>query len=134
MVEQSQQWLLQPQPLHEALQPPQTFLASSQEAQDKAPADGASWALQSRCKAGVTASVIVLSGHAVPDGYSQYTDLTKEHAAAQAHVILAAAEPEADHRPMALDDIFHRLLAAGRHMQPAAREAKALFVSHYHFF
>lgn len=114
MVEPSQQWLLHSTPLHQALQPPHTFTPSDPTPPQDGPSDSTTLSLLNRCKKGITASVVVLSGHAVPEGYSQYTDLTKEHAAAQAHATLASLEPEAALRPTVADDVFHRLLAAGK--------------------
>lgn len=128
MVEPSQQWLLQPRPLHQALVTPQTFNPSSQAPNVTAtpktdPSDSTHPALLDRCKKGVAASVVLLSGHSVPGGYNQYTDLTKEHAAAQAHAVLASLEPETAHRPTVPDDVFHRLLAAGKHNKVKLFEA-----------
>ena len=118
MLDPSQQWLLTPRPLRQALQTPQTFAPSGQNPHPSpsksSPSESISHSLLARCKKGIAASVVVLSGHSVPEGYSHHSDLTKEHAAAQAHVTLASLEPEAAHRPTVPDDIFNRLSAAGK--------------------
>ena len=120
MLGPSQQWLLNPRPLHQALQNPQTFAPLGQDPHpgppSSSPPKSTHYSLLTRCKKGIAASVVVLSGHSVPEGYSHYSDLTKEHAAAQAHVTLASVEPEAARRQTVPDDIFHRLLAAGNNI------------------
>lgn len=119
MLEPSQQWLLYSTPLHQALQPPVTYNAPQHPPRSSLPdgsnSDSQAQGLLNKCKKGVRASVVVLSSRALPEGCNQYTDLTKQHAAAQAHATLAQLEPEAAYRPTVADDVYHRLLASGEH-------------------
>ena len=118
MVEPSQQWLLNPGPLQEALRPgtPYSDLPSTSDADHQT----SSTAL-SRGKAGLAQSIVVLSSHSsqAMTGGCQCIDLTKEHAAAHAHALLSQLDPNAAEQSIAPDDIFHRLLALGEVIWPA---------------
>ena len=120
MVEPSQQWILNPGPLQEALSPGTSYtdqaspLASEHEsAETKAKAEAE--AMLSRCRAGLADSTVVLSSSNTSRQTSgcQYTDLVKQHAAAHAHALLSHLDPEATQRATVDDDVFHRLLGLG---------------------
>ena len=116
MVQPSQQWILNPGPLQEALAPETPY-------SDQAPAaasnrDSAKATL-ARCRAGLAHSMVVLSSSSnqtIASGY-QCTDLTKQHAAAHAHVLLSHLDPEATQRATVDDDVFHQLLGLGEASQ-----------------
>lgn len=112
MVEPSQQWLLDPAPLHQALRPPMAYTNTDHPSTSNTPT---STTALSRCKAGIARSIVVLSSsssQAVSSG-CQYTDLTKEHAAAHAHALLAGLDADAAHQPTVADDCFHQALQLG---------------------
>ena len=112
MVEPSQQWILHPGPLQEALRPGTPFSDQpSLSSSDQQSSDS----VLSKGRAGLTQSVVILSSSsrsAISHG-AGCTDLTKEHAAAHAHALLARIDPDAARRAIPPDDIFHRLLALG---------------------
>ena len=135
MVEPSQQWILNPGPLQEALSPGTSYTdqvspsASRQEsAETKAKAEAE--ATLSRCKAGLAHSTVVLSSSnsSSKDMASgcQYTDLVKQHAAAHAHALLSPLDPEATQRATVDDDVFHRLLGHGEPSQVSKLSSMAL--------
>lgn len=122
MVEPSQQWILNPGPLQEALSPGTSYTdqaspsASEQQgAETKAKAEAE--ATLSRCRAGLAHSMVVLSssnsGSQAMTSGCQYTDLVKQHAAAHAHDLLSHLNPDATQLATVDDDVFHRLLGLG---------------------
>lgn len=123
MVEASQQWILNPGPLQEALSPAKPYShqsppsAPDQEGADTT-AKAEAEATLSRCRAGLAQSTVIMprSSSSQTSG-CQYTDLAKQHAAAHAHALLSHLDPEASQRATAEDDVFHRLLGLGEPLQ-----------------
>ncbi len=111
MVEPSQRWLLNPSPLLQSLRAPQPFITP------QTPSPDPSTTALSRCKAGIAHSIVVLTSDSSQalGGKCQYTDLTKEHAAAHAHALLARLQPDAEQKPTVADDVFQQALALGKH-------------------
>lgn len=118
MVEPSQQWILNPGPLQEALRPDKPY--SDQPSHSDTNHQTSSTAL-SRTKAGLAQSIVVLSSSSsqAMTGGCQCTDLTKEHAAAHAHALLSQLDPDAMEQSILPDDVFHRLLALGESVRSA---------------
>ena len=111
MVEPSQRWLLNPAPLLQSLRAPQPFITPH------TPSPDPSTTALSRCKPGIAHSIVVLSGDSSQalGSKCQYTDLTREHAAAHAHALLARLQPDAKQKPTVPDDVFQQALALGKH-------------------
>lgn len=111
MVEPSQRWLLNPAPLLQSLRAPQPFITP------QTPSPYPSTAALLRCKAGIGHSIVVLTGDSSQalGSKCQYTDLTKEHAAAHAHALLAHLQPDAEQKPTVPDDVFQQALALGKY-------------------
>ncbi|KAL0045451.1 hypothetical protein WJX82_006982 [Trebouxia sp. C0006] len=109
LVEPSQRWLLNPAPLLQSLRAPQPFITP------QTPSPYPSTAALLRCKAGIGHSIVVLTGDSSQalGSKCQYTDLTKEHAAAHAHALLAHLQPDAEQKPTVPDDVFQQALALG---------------------
>lgn len=116
MVEPSQQWILNPGPLQEALSPGTSYtdLASPSASEHKS---AEAEATLSKCRAGLAHSTVVMSSsnsssQAMARG-CQYTNLVKQHAAAHAHALLSHLNPQATQLATVDDDVFHRLLGLG---------------------
>lgn len=113
MVQPSQQWILNPGPLQEALSPGRPY---SEHASASAPNHESAKATLARCRVGLVHSTVVLSSSSSSQTTAsgcQSTDLTKQHAAAHAHALLSHLDPEASQRATVDDDVFHRLLGLG---------------------
>ena len=114
MVEPSQRWLLNPAPLLQSLRAPQPFIAP---VRTPNPSPEPFTTALSRCKSGIAHSIVVLTGDSSQalSSKCQYTDLTKEHAAAHAHALLARLQPDAEQKPTVPNDVFQQALALGKH-------------------
>ncbi|KAL3143305.1 hypothetical protein ABBQ38_002146 [Trebouxia sp. C0009 RCD-2024] len=112
MVQPSQQWILNPGLLQEALSPGTPY---SDQAAASASNHESAKATLAKCRAGLAHSMVVLSSSSSQSTASgcQCTDLTKQHAAAHAHALLSHLDPEASQRATVDDDVFHRLLGLG---------------------
>ena len=122
MVPPSQQWILNPGPLHKALGPGKPYWDPASASATKH--DSAKAAL-ARCRVGLAHSIVVLSssGNQSIAAGCQCTDLTKQHAAAHAHALLSQLDPEATQRDTVHDDVFQRLLGLGRRLSCACLPA-----------
>ena len=111
MVEPPQRWLLNPAPLLHSLRAPQPFITP------QTPSPDPSTTALSRCKPGIAQSIVVLTGDSSQalGSKCQYTDLTREHAAAHAHALLARLQPDAEQKATVPDDVFQQALALGKH-------------------
>ncbi len=114
MVEPSQRWLLNPAPLLQSLRAPQPFITP---VRSPNPSRDPSTTALSRCRPGIAHSIVVLTGDSrqALGNKCQYTDLTREHAAAHAHALLARLQSDAEQKPTVPDDVFHQALALGKH-------------------
>ncbi len=111
MVEPSQRWLLNSAPLLQSLRAPQPFIVP------QTPSPDPSTTALSRCKAGIAHSIVVLTSDSSQalSSKCQYADLTREHAAAHAHALLARLQPDAEQKATVPDDVFQQALALGKY-------------------
>lgn len=122
MVEPPQQWIFNPGPLQEALSPAEPYShqsppsAPDQESAETA-AKAEAEATLSRCRAGLSQSIVIMPSSSSQTSGCQYTDIAKQHAAAHAHALLSHLDPEASQRATVEDDVFHRLLGLGEPLQ-----------------